>query len=77
MGKNLTKKVIIEFIIETTIEVPKGWDEDKINFYLNESSYCQGNLVEQINKEMIDHEKTNPNTCNVCHRSSARFLKEE
>ena len=37
------KKVLIKITVEHIIDVPYEWDEEMVNFYLNDSSHCASN----------------------------------
>ena len=57
------------------VSVPADWDDDQIEFYLNDSSHCRGNelrvLADQLDKDDENHR------CNLCCRSSAVLLPED
>lgn len=46
----ITKKVLIRAEIEYEVEVPKSWGQDDIEFKYNDSSWCSGNLIEDLRK---------------------------
>lgn len=37
------KKALIKITVEHIIDVPHDWDEEMVNFYLNDSSHCTSN----------------------------------
>lgn len=66
------RKVWIELIAIVPMDVPSEWDEEMINFHLNESSHCLTNEVEALYKEyghLADDE------C-MCHRLRARYISD-
>lgn len=34
--------------IDLVAKVPESWDEEKIDFYFNESSWCTGNIIPML-----------------------------
>lgn len=63
MSKNIScKTVTIRFPIDVEIEVPEDWDKDMIEFHVNESSWCVGNILPKL-QEYADRN----NGC-LCHR---------
>ncbi len=71
-----TKKVVIELTVKMIIEVPKDWDEDSINFYLNESSHCLEAEVFQLAREVGFDEEKNPSLCSICHRAKGIYIQD-
>lgn len=43
-------KKTIRIIIDLPMNFPEEWNNDMIEFYLNESSYCCDNLIDELNK---------------------------
>ena len=70
-----TKKVVIELIVKMIIEVPKDWDKESINFYLNDGSHCLETEVFQLAIEAGFDEK-NPPLCSICHRAKGRYVQD-
>ena len=65
------KKAIVDFTIRMSVEVPEDSDESYVDFYLNESSHCTSNEIEQLHQEV----EALPHGCNVCLRSNFKFVK--
>lgn len=51
----VNRKVKVELTIQYEISVPAHWDEYMVNFHRNDSSWCAGNLVQEL--EELDKEK--------------------
>lgn len=64
------KKVIIELRTKLIAEVPEDWDNEMIEFYYGDSSFCLGNLVEMV---AADNEQ-DPHHCNICHRAKVDLI---
>jgi hypothetical protein len=62
------RKVFIT--IEHEVKVPRAWNYDLLDYWLNESSHCIGNEVQEIG-EMVakDSEK---GLCNICAITTVR-----
>ncbi len=56
------KKVRIRLIVEYEIQVPKDWDKDMIEFHRNESSWCAGNALEEL-EELSEQDGRNGCMC--------------
>ena len=46
----MRQKKIIRITIDLPMNFPKDWNNDMIEFHLNESSYCCDNLIDQLEK---------------------------
>jgi hypothetical protein len=66
------RTVKIELKTWLVISVPQSWTEDDINFYLNNSSHCIGNEIEQLAEE----NQRVPGECCSCHRTESKYLGE-
>lgn len=66
------RTVVVEFTTRMVIEVPRVWDENMINFHMNESSACMSRWVEQLFLET----NQSPNLCTICFRSEMKYLHE-
>ena len=51
----MKQKKTIRITIDLPMEFPEEWDDQMIEFYLNESSYCCDNLVDELNKYSEEH----------------------
>lgn len=69
------KKIVIELTVKMIIEVPKDWDEEAINFYLNESSHCLETEVFQLARE-AGFDEENPPLCSICHRAKGKYIQD-
>ena len=71
-----TKKAVIELTVKMIIEVPKDWDKESINFYLNEGSHCLEAEVFQLATEAgFDGGEDIP-LCSICHRAKGKFIQD-
>lgn len=54
----LNRKVKIKYTYEIEVEVPHSWDKHDIEFHRNESSWCAGNSLDELNDyaEKLDKE---------------------
>ena len=57
----------IQWIINLPMDFPQDWDDKMIEFYLNDSSWCSDNLIEELQKYSKEH------GC-ICNISEARIL---
>lgn len=57
------KKVKIQLIIDTEEEVPEDWDEESIQFHLEEN-YCVANIIHRLHGEVEEAEKEGK--CSIC-----------
>lgn len=65
------KTVVVKLEIELVRTVPEDWDKQFIEFYLNDSSSCQSNLLGEL-KELSERL---PNEC-VCGKIKGSFVRE-
>lgn len=56
-----TRDVIAK--ITLPMNFPNDWDDDMINFHLNESSWCWSNFLDGLNKYAKEH---NGCICMIC-----------
>ncbi len=60
--------------VEITIKLPMdfhaNWDNDMIEFQLNESSWCWDNLIDELN----NYSKKHGCICNICE---GKVIKEQ
>ncbi|MGB8834072.1 MAG: hypothetical protein WCC95_18120 [Candidatus Sulfotelmatobacter sp.] len=66
------RTVVVEFKTKMVIRMPQTWDENMVNFTMNESSACMSRYVDQLYEET--HEKEN--LCQICFRSEMKYLRE-
>ena len=55
-------KKTIQLTINLPMEFPDGWTNHDIEFYLNESSYCLSNIIDELDK----YDETVGCLCNIC-----------
>lgn len=66
----LRKEKIIELTIKLPMDFPEDWDDDMIEFHLNESSWCMDNIIDELQK----YSEANGCICNICE---GRVIKDE
>lgn len=52
----------IQWTINLPMDFPLDWDDEMIEFYLNESSWCCSNLIKELKK----YDKENGCICSIC-----------
>lgn len=45
------KRVPVRMTLHMQVEVPEDWDDDMVEFWLNESSHCSNNEVRDLQKQ--------------------------
>lgn len=63
-----SKTVVVDFTIRTVMAVPEFWDEEFINFRLNERSWCVDNILPIL-------EKKSEHSC-LCMHTESKFIRE-
>lgn len=61
----------IQWTINLPMDFPSKWDNDMIEFHLNESSWCCSNLISKLKK----YDEENGCICGICEAKVAE--KEE
>ncbi len=64
------QKQIVQITINLPMEFPNDWSRKDIEFYLNESSWCNDNYIELLEEYSEKH------GC-LCHICSAKILQSE
>ena len=59
----------IDWHIHLPMDFPTDWDDEMIEFYLNESSWCCDNLIDLLE----EYSKENGCICSICE---AKVFKE-
>ena len=59
------KTKIIRWTIDLPMEFPIEWSDDQIEFHLNESSWCCGNIIPILEKYADEHDGCICSLCNV------------
>ena len=59
----------IDWRIHRPMDFPADWDDEMIEFYLNESSWCCDNLIDLLE----EYSKENGCICSICE---AKVFKE-
>lgn len=66
------KRVVVEVTFTMLREYPADWDEEMVNFHLNDSSHC---LATEIQELMEEEARAEEGCCFTCHRASGKFLR--
>ena len=56
-------KKTIRIIINLPMDFPEEWDDEMIEFHLNESSYCCNNIIRDLGK----YTEKNGCICSITH----------
>lgn len=57
----------IQWTINLLMDFPSEWDDDMIEFHLNESSWCCSNLISKLEK----YDEENGCICGICEAKVA------
>lgn len=60
----------IQWTINLPMDFPSDWDNDMIEFYLNESSWCCSNLISKLEK----YDEKNGCICGICEAKVAEKI---
>lgn len=60
----------IQWTINLPMDFPSDWDNDMIEFYLNESSWCCSNLISELEK----YDEKNDCICEICEAKVAEKI---
>lgn len=69
------KNVVIELRVKMIVKVPTEWTGDDIDFWLNESSHCLNNEVDQLYMECNDPYFVENSWCNICARAEGEYIR--
>lgn len=58
----------VQWIIKLPMDFPTDWNSDEINFYLNDSSWCCDNLIDELKK----YSEKYGCICNICEAEVER-----
>lgn len=64
-----SRTVVVRMTVEYTIKVPETWNEDQIEFFRNEGSWCSSNALD----ELVDIQKHHH--C-LCYQTSFEYVRE-
>ena len=60
----------IQWTINLPMNFPSDWDDDMIEFHLNESSWCCSNLISELEK----YDEKNGCICGICEAKAAEKI---
>ena len=60
----------IQWTINLPMDFPSDWDDDMIEFHLNESSWCCSNLISELEK----YDEKNGCICGICEAKVAEKI---
>ena len=63
----------IQWTINLPMDFPSDWDDDMIEFHLNESSWCCSNLISKLEK----YDEKNGCICGICEAKELSKLPSE
>jgi hypothetical protein len=69
----LLRTVVVKMEVTVPICVPADWDEDQIEFWLNDSSWCADNMIQRL--EELDEAKGDRAPC-LCNAFKGAFVRE-
>lgn len=64
---------VIQWTINLPMDFPYDWDDDMIEFHLNESSWCCSNLISELEK----YDEKNGCICGICEAKIAEKIGEQ
>lgn len=70
------RTVVLNCNIKVVMPVPEQWDEEMINFHLNESSWCADNLVRVLNAYVKREEDEKHDMPCLCERTTIEYVGE-
>lgn len=68
------RRAIVRAVIEYEVEIPAHWDAQNVEFHRNGSSWCQGNMIQEL--EQLEREHGCMCAANV-HFEFLRFTDRE
>ena len=66
------RTVVVELTTRMVISMPRCYDQDDIEFSMNESSACKSRYIDQLYAESNSEE----NICKICARTDMKYLRE-
>lgn len=60
----------IQWTINLPMDFPSDWDDDMIEFHLNESNWCCSNLISKLEK----YDEKNGCICGICEAKVAEKI---
>lgn len=70
---DLNKFIKATMTIDVIYEVPEEWDENMINFYFNESSWCADNMLDLL----IERSQNGKCSCDITEFSYVKDVSPE
>lgn len=61
MVVNMRQNITIRITIDLPMDFPVSWDNDMIEWHLNEGTYCLDNLID----ELSDYSEENGRICQI------------
>lgn len=59
----MSKKKTVRIVINLPMDFPEEWDNEMIEFHLNESSYCCNNII----RDLGEYTEKNGCICPITH----------
>ena len=72
MKNNMTDRQTktIQWTINLPMDFPSDWDDDMIEFHLNESNWCCSNVINELEK----YDEKNGCICGICEAKVAEKI---
>jgi hypothetical protein len=67
------RTVVCEVTIKVVRTVPENWDQEMIEFHMNESSWCFNNIVGELEEAI---KRAEDGCCLLCSLATGRYLGE-
>jgi hypothetical protein len=64
-----TRPVVVRATIEYVIDVPRSWTAENIDFHRNDSSWCSGNLIDELER-LDEHDGC------LCNTTKFEYLRD-
>ena len=67
------KKIVAEVRFRLLLDVPAEWSAANCNFWIDGSSHCAANFIDQLADE---EQRAHDGSCFTCHRFSGEYLRD-
>ena len=67
-----SQSVVVDYTFRTILSVPEDWDEERINFYMNNSSSCASNRLFDLIRHYV---KEGRDIC-ICNLFTGEYIRE-
>jgi hypothetical protein len=72
------RTVVCEVTIKVVRTVPENWDQEMVEFHMNESSWCFDNIVDELDlaADKVRIKRAEDGCCLLCSLATGRYLGE-